>query len=107
MRSLHHGLPRCHRSHGLGGRGARSALHESCVGLRASGARLLGRAQEAGQARSGLDGTDLLALIAGLAWLGDQPALAARAEHLVDVIARPALVVDGARSPSAEEAGGV
>jgi hypothetical protein len=38
-----------------------------------------------------MDGTDLFALIAGLAWLGDQAALAPRAEHLFDVIALPAL----------------
>jgi AcrR family transcriptional regulator len=68
-----------------------SALHASCVDLRAAGARLLVRAQEAGAARSGMDGTDLFALIAGLAWLGDQAALAPRAEHLFDVIALPAL----------------
>ncbi|WP_018334329.1 TetR/AcrR family transcriptional regulator [Actinomycetospora chiangmaiensis] len=68
-----------------------SALHASCVELRAAGARLLSRAQDAGAARPGTDGTDLFALIAGLAWLGDQPALAPRAEHLFDVIAVPAL----------------
>ncbi|MBN9790071.1 TetR family transcriptional regulator [Pseudonocardia sp. TMWB2A] len=77
-----------------------SALHESCVALRASGARLLDRAQGAGEARAGLDGTDLFALIAGLAWLGDQPALAARAGHLFDVVARPALVAEPVVSPS-------
>jgi AcrR family transcriptional regulator len=68
-----------------------SALHASCVELRAAGARLLRRAQEAGDARDGMDGTDLFALIAGLAWLGDQAALADRAEHLFEVIAVPAL----------------
>ncbi|MDD7965447.1 TetR/AcrR family transcriptional regulator [Actinomycetospora lemnae] len=68
-----------------------SALHASCVALRAAGARLLLRAQEAGVARPGMDGTDLFALIAALAWLGDQAALAPRAEHLFDVIAVPAL----------------
>lgn len=68
-----------------------SALHEACVDLRAAGARLLVRAQEAGVARTGMDGTDLFALIAGLAWLGDQATLAPRAEHLFDVIAVPAL----------------
>ncbi len=62
--------------------------------------RQLDRAQEAGEARAGLDGTDLFALIAGLAWLGDQPALAARAGHLFDVVARPALVAEPVVSPS-------
>jgi AcrR family transcriptional regulator len=64
-----------------------SALHASCVTLRAAGARLLTRAQDAGAARPDLDGTDLFALIAALAWLGDQPALAARAGRLFDVVA--------------------
>ncbi|MBB4682909.1 TetR/AcrR family transcriptional regulator [Amycolatopsis jiangsuensis] len=64
-----------------------SALHASCVTLRAAGARLLVRAQAAGVARTDLDGTDLFALIAALAWLGDQPALASRAGHLFDVVA--------------------
>lgn len=68
-----------------------SALHESCVALRTAGARLLARAQEIGAARPGTDGTDLFALIAALAWLGDQAALASRAEHLFDVIAVPVL----------------
>jgi AcrR family transcriptional regulator len=64
-----------------------SALHTSCVTLRAAGGRLLARAQATGTARTDLDGTDLFALIAGLAWLGDQPSLAPRADHLFDVIA--------------------
>lgn len=64
-----------------------SALHVSCVDLRASGARLLGRAQAAGAARSDIDGTDLLALVSALAWLNDQPPFASRVEHLFGVIA--------------------
>ncbi len=64
-----------------------SALHASCVALRAAGARLLARAQEAGVARPDLDGTDLFALIAALAWLHDQPATTTRADHLLDVVA--------------------
>lgn len=64
-----------------------SALHESCVTMRAAGTRLLNRAQADGVARSDLDGTDLFALIGALAWLGDQPSLAPRADHLFDVIA--------------------
>ncbi len=38
-------------------------------------------------ARTDIDGTDLFALIAALAWLGDQPSLAPRADHLFDVVA--------------------
>ncbi|MBQ0852687.1 TetR/AcrR family transcriptional regulator [Streptomyces sp. BH-SS-21] len=73
-----------------------SALHASCVTLRAAGARLLTRAQAVGAARSDLDGTDLFALIAALAWLGDQPALASRAGHLFDVVADAVLTGTGA-----------
>jgi AcrR family transcriptional regulator len=64
-----------------------SALHASCVGMRAAGTALLVRAQDEGTARSDLDGTDLFALIGAIAWLSDQPALASRADHLFDVIA--------------------
>ncbi|MFF6959284.1 TetR family transcriptional regulator [Streptomyces sp. NPDC008317] len=64
-----------------------SALHASCVTLRAAGARLLTRAQAAGVARDDIDGADLFALVAMLAWLGDQPSLVPRADHLFDVIA--------------------
>ena len=65
----------------------RSALHASCVSLKASGARLLARAQADGQARADLDGVDLLALVSALAWLNDQPPFAARGDHLFRVIA--------------------
>jgi AcrR family transcriptional regulator len=64
-----------------------SALHVSCVAMRAAGTQLLTRAQSAGTARAHLDGTDLFALISALAWLGDQPSIAGRADHLLDVIA--------------------
>lgn len=64
-----------------------SALHASCVMMRAAGTRLLSRAQSAGLARSDIDGVDLFALIAALAWLNDQPSTAPRASHLIDVIA--------------------
>jgi AcrR family transcriptional regulator len=65
---------------------AESALHASCVTMRAAGTRLLTRAQAEGTARADLDGTDLFALVGALAWLGDQPALAARADHLFGVV---------------------
>ncbi|MGW9172338.1 TetR/AcrR family transcriptional regulator [Streptomyces decoyicus] len=64
-----------------------SALHASCVTLRAAGARLLTRAQAADMARSDIDGADLFALVAMLAWLGDQPSLEPRADHLFGVVA--------------------
>lgn len=59
-----------------------SALHASCVTMRAAGAKLLERAQKAGLARNDLEGTDLFALIGALAWVYDQPSLASRADHL-------------------------
>ncbi|MFC6882838.1 MULTISPECIES: TetR/AcrR family transcriptional regulator [Actinomadura] len=74
---------------------AESALHASCVTLRAAGARLLARAQAAGAARSDIDGTDLFALIAALAWLGDQPSFAPRADHVFEVVASAVLTRAG------------
>jgi AcrR family transcriptional regulator len=64
-----------------------SALHASCVMMKAAGTHLLVRAQEEGVARADLNGTDLFALVSALAWLHDQPSFAARADHLSDVIA--------------------
>ncbi|MFE9817829.1 TetR/AcrR family transcriptional regulator [Streptomyces sp. NPDC005773] len=74
---------------------AESALHASCVTLRAAGARLLARAQAVGAARSDIDGADLFALVAMLAWLGDQPSLAPRADHLFEVVAGSILTSAG------------
>lgn len=68
-----------------------SALHASCSKVRSAGARLLERAQDEGMARTDLNGTDLFALMAALAWVGDQPAFAVRADHLSDFIARALL----------------
>ncbi|MEU6705639.1 TetR/AcrR family transcriptional regulator [Streptomyces wuyuanensis] len=68
-----------------------SALHASCTTLRAAGARLLARAQAAGMARTDMDGADLFALVAALAWIGDQHSLAPRADHLFDVVASAVL----------------
>lgn len=77
-----------------------SALHASCATVRAAGARLLTRAQAAGVARTDLDGADLFALVATLAWLGDQPALEPSADHLFDVVASAILI--GAAGGDAE-----
>jgi AcrR family transcriptional regulator len=63
-----------------------SALHTSCVAMRAAGTRLLTRAQAADVARTDIDGADLFALASSLAWLGDQPGLGERAEHLFGVV---------------------
>ncbi|CCE07022.1 Transcriptional regulator, TetR family [Bradyrhizobium sp. STM 3843] len=69
-----------------------SALHASCVSLRAAGTRLLVRAQTKGAARSDMDGNDLFALISALAWLADQPPLVPRADHLFEIISSAILV---------------
>src|SRR5690606_1158169 len=64
-----------------------SALHASCITLRAAGAALLARAQADGRARADLNGSELFDLIAALAWLREQPSHAPRADRLVSVIA--------------------
>ncbi len=74
-----------------------SALHASCVTMRAAGTRLLTRAQAKGSARTDIDGTDLFALIAALAWLSDQPSHAPRADHLFGIITN-AILTDRASS---------
>lgn len=76
-----------------------SALHDSCVALHDIGARLLDRAHAAGVARPDIDGTDLFALVAALAWLYDQPSLAPRADHLFDVMT--SAVLTSPRAPAA------
>ncbi|MFJ1602185.1 TetR/AcrR family transcriptional regulator [Streptomyces sp. NPDC088253] len=81
---------------------AESALHASCVTLRAAGARLLARAQAAGVARTDIDGTDLFALVAALAWLGDQPSLTPRADHLFDVVVSAILTNAGSGDAEGE-----
>ena len=77
-----------------------SALHGSCVTMRAAGTRLLAQAQAASMARPDIDGVDLFALVGALAWLSDQPSLASRADHLFDVIAGAILTrPDPGRAP--------
>ncbi|WP_085579451.1 TetR/AcrR family transcriptional regulator [Thalassospira mesophila] len=72
-----------------------SALHTSCVAMRAAGTQLLVRAQAANMARADIDGTDLFGLVGALGWIGDQPVLVPRAEHLFDVIADAILTDQG------------
>jgi len=50
-----------------------SELHVSCAAMRASGARLLERAQEAGQVRGDVTVYEVIALAIGLAWAAQQP----------------------------------
>ncbi len=64
-----------------------SALHASCVNMKAAGFRLLSRAQAAKQARADMDGADLFAFVGALSWIADQPGLAARSDHIFDIIA--------------------
>lgn len=76
-----------------------SALHASCVTMRTAGTRLLARAQAEGLARTDMDGDDLFSLAAALAWLGDQPSSAPRAERLFSIIAS-AILTNQANSDS-------
>jgi AcrR family transcriptional regulator len=76
-----------------------SALHASCVTMRAAGTRLLVRAQAEGLARTDMDGEDLFSLAAALAWLGDQPSSAPRAERLFNIIAS-SILTDASRKSS-------
>ncbi|WP_436758563.1 TetR/AcrR family transcriptional regulator [Streptosporangium sp. V21-05] len=51
-----------------------SELHASCHAMRAAGGRLLARAQESGAVRADLTAAELLALVAGIAWVSEQSA---------------------------------
>lgn len=83
-----------------------SALHASCVTMRAAGARLLARAQAADIARTDIDGTDVFALVGALAWLSDQPSLAPRADHLFNVVVSAILTIaQGSDTAHAAEVG--
>jgi AcrR family transcriptional regulator len=79
-----------------------SALNASCVALHDAGTRALERAHAAGIARADIDGTDLFALVAALAWLYDQPSLAQRADHLFGVISSAVLTGQAGRGVSQE-----
>jgi AcrR family transcriptional regulator len=63
-----------------------SALYASCASVHSASARLLLRAQAAGDARADMNGDDLFALMTALGWAVDQPSFAPRADHLVDLI---------------------
>ena len=63
-----------------------SALHASCTTLKAKGAALLRRAQDAGTARTDIDGVDLFALMGALGWIEDQPSFTSRGDHLSRLI---------------------
>jgi AcrR family transcriptional regulator len=64
-----------------------SPLHASCLAMRQAAGRLLKRAQDAGDVRPDVDGTDLFALINAVVWIADQaPSIAARREHLLSLV---------------------
>ena len=63
-----------------------SALHAASTKLRTAGGRLLARAQAEGTARADVDGVDLFAMMAGLAWLLGQTAFASREDHFLTLI---------------------
>ncbi|MFC4168225.1 TetR/AcrR family transcriptional regulator [Teichococcus aestuarii] len=73
-----------------------SALHASCVAMKAAGTRLLGRAQAAKEARADMDGADLFAFVGALSWVADQPALASRSDHIFGIIVDAILISPGA-----------
>jgi AcrR family transcriptional regulator len=103
---LHDSVALTHEYRGVGAlltaaiENTESALHASCVALHDAGTRALERAQATGTARADLDGTDLFALVAALAWLYDQPSLAVRADHLFGVISGAVLTSQGASGVS-------
>ena len=55
-------------------------------------ARIVGARAGRGQGTSRLDGADLFALVGALAWIGDQPSLVDRFDHLFEVISSAVLV---------------
>ena len=63
-----------------------SALYTTCAAVHSAGERLLLRAQAEGTARADMDGVNLFALVAALAWLVGQPGFAAREDHLFHLI---------------------
>jgi len=79
-----------------------SALYVSCATVHSVGARLLLRAQAEGTARADMNGDDLFALMAALAWLAGQAAFAPRADHLFDVIASAILTGSSSNDDKAE-----
>jgi AcrR family transcriptional regulator len=64
----------------------RSDLYAACAEMRAAGRALVARAQEAGGLRADVDLSDLLLLVHGIAWAGEQASQPAeRIERLLTV----------------------
>jgi AcrR family transcriptional regulator len=79
-----------------------SALYASCAAVHSASARLLGRAQADGTARSDMDGDDLFALMTALGWAVDQPSFAPRADQLARLMIR-AILTDRTGDDAAKE----
>lgn len=63
-----------------------SPLHAACVHMRDAAARLMAAAQEAGVVRPDVPVEDVLAIVAGIAWVAEQAGGAGRADRLLDLV---------------------
>jgi AcrR family transcriptional regulator len=85
-------------------RDQRSPLYASCATMHEAAAGLLHRAQEKGQVRSDVTGTDLFAVVNALAWITEQvPDVATRRDHLFAVFfdgLAPCAAHSATRTPS-------
>jgi hypothetical protein len=69
-----------------------SPLHASCSRMQAAAARLMARAQEAGAVRADVATEDVLAIVAGIAWVAEHVGGEGRADRLLGLV-RDALVL--------------
>jgi AcrR family transcriptional regulator len=76
-----------------------SQLHASCAAMRTAGRQLLHRAQEAGEVRADVTAEQLLALVAGLAWAGEQSAEPTEMVGRLMSVAMYGLATTALRSP--------
>jgi AcrR family transcriptional regulator len=71
-----------------------SPLHASCARMQDGARRLLAAAQEAGAVRADVSTEDVLAIVAGIAWVAEHVGGAGRADRLLGLV-RDALVAPG------------
>jgi AcrR family transcriptional regulator len=76
-----------------------SPLHASCARMQGGAARLMAAAREAGAVRDDVSTEDVLAIVAGIAWVVEQVGGEGRADRLLGLV-RDALAV--ARRPQVE-----
>ena len=69
-----------------------SPLHASCSRMQGGAARLMAAAQEAGAVRADVSTEDVLAIVAGIAWVVEQVGGEGRAERLLGLV-RDAIAV--------------